>query len=247
MGNCKRDHCAGTLRRDGSCSQEGCTLHRPSRRGQHWIATAARKFLQTPFKAKKPKNRHCQKAPVPTTPKTKKKPSPNTPTTTATSSARMSIDPVPTENTPSTPSVAGAITEPIIDIDILDHALVPEDNARMFRNCFRFRAINSPDDILAPMRVCHLGCAVAAHYEKMLQEIGEPRALAVFSNISGILQKVPSQATFSPLHLYVAACFYLGWELAGSWSQREPSVIASANNNDVKRCALELLSFLGDH
>ena len=243
MGNCKRDNCVGTLRRDGSCSQEGCVLHRPSLRGQcwKWISKATKK-LRTPLKLKRPKTRHHQKAPVATTPKTTRT-QPSTPPT-ATTPACISIHTSPTETTLNTPSAAFEAESFNVDFDVLDNALVPEAHVRLLRNCFRFRA-PSPDDndsnlLLAPTGVNSLGLAVAAHYDTILGEKGEPRTLSVFSGISGILQKIPSGPTFSPQHLYVAACFYLGWELAGSWAQKEPTIIANANHSDVKRCALEL-------
>ena len=79
---------------------------------------------------------------------------------------------------------------------------MPEAHVRLLRNCIRFRA-PSPDDndsnlLLAPTGVNSLGLAVAAHYDTILGEIGEPRTLSVFSGISGILQKIPSGPTFSP-------------------------------------------------
>lgn len=237
MGNCNRDNCAGTLRRDGSCSQQGCALHRPSFRGQcwTWLGKTVNK-LRTPVKLKKPRKRRRKKAP----------PSPTT-ITKATTIDMSSIQASPTATTPSTPSAAVVAEAFSIESDILDHALSPEAPVRLLRNCFRFRT-PSPDDadFLVPTGVNSLGLAVASHYYTLLGEIGEPRTLSVFSNISGILQKIPSDTKFLPQGLYVAACFYLGWELAGSWLQKEPNIIASENPSDVKRCALELLNFLVD-
>ena len=64
-----------------------------------------------------------------------------------------------------------------------------------------------------------LAAEVARCFPEVVIEVGEARALAVYSSMSGILAKVPPWENFgdaTAIKIYVAALFYIGWELAGS-------------------------------
>ncbi len=64
-----------------------------------------------------------------------------------------------------------------------------------------------------------LAAEVARCFPEVVIEVGEPRALAVYSSMSGILAKVPPWENFgdaTAIKIHVAALFYIGLKLAGS-------------------------------
>ena len=118
------------------------------------------------------------------------------------------------------------------------------DNVRSLRNFFDFATM-----LDAPRRYNSgtlelVAARVALQFQSLVAEVGEPRALAVYSSISGILQKVPSQDVFLPTQAFVAALFYLGWELAGSWEGNEPAIIRSAPRQQVVDAVYTLMSYM---
>ena len=113
------------------------------------------------------------------------------------------------------------------------------DNVRSLRNFFDFATM-----LDAPRRYNSgtlelVAARVALQFQSLVAEVGEPRALAVYSSISGILQKVPSQDVFLP-----PQAFYLGWELAGSWEGNEPAIIRSAPRQQVVDAVYTLMSYM---
>ena len=94
-----------------------------------------------------------------------------------------------------------------------------------------------------------LAAEVAKHWPVVLKDLGEPRALAVYSSMSGILQKVSARDTFGDegcIKTYVAALFYVAWELAGSAESNGPSVMRSAPKADVMRAAFRWIDYLSN-
>jgi len=92
-----------------------------------------------------------------------------------------------------------------------------------------------------------LAAEVAKHWPAVLKDLGEPRALAVYSSMSGILQNVSARDTFGDedrIKTYVAALFYVAWELAGSAESNGPSVMRSAPKADVMRAAYRWIDYL---
>ena len=262
MGHCKRDYCAGRLRLDGSCNQPGCALYRVSKRGRirEWI-NKARIRLGTPPKFKKSKKRIYAKMRLMTTPKTNRARSASTPEGDA-----EEIDPVSnrvtSQSSPTTVnfnarvlSNGGASTlhmncNIITRVDMPDVlellALTPEQPARTMQIFFKFVGKADVDDFCSPPVVRDLGLQLASVYENVEDQIGEPRALALYSAMTGVLQSVPPRMPMSPLADWVAACFYLGWELAGSCQLQKPAIITGASDEDVKRCALQLMQLMSE-
>ena len=260
MGHCKRDFCAGRLRLDGSCNQPDCTLYRAGKRHlvRDWI-NKTRARLGTPPKMKKPKKRMYAKMRVMTTPKTKRARSASSLGEDAQETDPAANHRVVSQSSPSTiqrnvsanvlsnGDAAGgrnAITH--VDMpDVLELlALTPEMPPRRMRNLFKLNGKADTDDFSSPPSVRDLGFAISSLYENVADQIGEPRALALYSSMSGVLQSVPPQMSMSPLADWLAACFYLGWELAGSCQLEEPRIITGASEEDVKRCALRLMELM---
>jgi hypothetical protein len=240
---CKRDYCTGRKRLDGTCSEKGCVDYRQSRRGLHKIIIQkAQAPVRTPLKIKKPKKRIHVKATLMTTPKRKGPeridPSPEKAISASSStSSGMALSPQSDVSTAaSTPEAMRAT------LDTLDFSLVAEDTGQL-RDLFRFKA-PVDEEVASTPCVRNLALEVASHYSSLVHQVGEPCALAIFGAISGILQKVPPQLELRPLHTYVGACFYLGWELCGSWQYRVPVINTNASEQDVNKCAMRLLEIM---
>jgi hypothetical protein len=101
--------------------------------------------------------------------------------------------------------------------DIADlFCLTPEGDLRM--TCF-FKFVTTAPHNCEPGSLNLLAAEVARCFPEVVIEVGEARALAVYSSMSGILAKVPPCENFgdaTAIKIYVAALFYIGWELAGS-------------------------------
>jgi len=99
-----------------------------------------------------------------------------------------------------------------------------------------------------PGSVKLLAARVAKHWPVVVQELGEPRALAVYSSMSGILQKVPPCDTFGnavySIEAYVAALLYVGWELAGSAESEGPSVMHTVPQARLMHCVYRFLGYI---
>jgi hypothetical protein len=124
-------------------------------------------------------------------------------------------------------------------LELLGH--VPENLVNRLCEHFRFSAKPHPK-YDSEDAVCALGRGVAAFYPGVVKLVGEPRALAVFGSISGILQKVPVGAKLSPMRAYIAACFYLGWELVGSYELTGPEALIrqASRGKSMQRSTSEL-------
>ena len=109
------------------------------------------------------------------------------------------------------------------------HFLTPEEEHYMLTSFFKFDTTVAPVDCeRGSLRL--LAAEVGKHFPKIVVELGEPRALAVYSSMSGILAKVPPWDTFGDeagIKIHVAALFYIGWELAGSAERDGPSIIST--------------------
>jgi hypothetical protein len=79
-------------------------------------------------------------------------------------------------------------------------------------------------------------------------EVGEARALAVYSSMSGILAKVPPWENFgdaTAIKIYVAALFYIGWELAGSVElPGGPSIIFTVQRAHLMSAVYRFLGYM---
>ena len=123
--------------------------------------------------------------------------------------------------------------------------LVPEvDNAHDLCTFFDFATMRESPRHHKPGSLESVTARVAFHFQALVLEVGEPRAMAVYSSISGILQKVPSADIFLPTDAFVAALFYLGWELAGSWEGVEPAIIKSAPHQQVVDAVYAFMSYM---
>lgn len=123
--------------------------------------------------------------------------------------------------------------------------LVPEaGDVRSLRNFFDFATMLDAPRCYNSGTLELVAARVALQFQSLVAEVGEPRALAVYSSISGVLQKVSSQDAFLPTQAFVAALFYLGWELAGSWEGTEPAIIRSAPRQQVVDAVYTLMSYM---
>lgn len=127
--------------------------------------------------------------------------------------------------------------------DLLDECwLLPERT--LLTPFFRFR----PDVIHTEQQhnLRHLAMKIGDHFPVLMREVGEPRALQVYSCISGVLQTLPDDVgvSFKPERIFITALLYIGWELAGSWQYRRPSSINSASDKDVMPCVYRILNYM---
>lgn len=112
------------------------------------------------------------------------------------------------------------------------------------QNCFlHFRTATFEPSSFNNGTLKYLSALVAHHYSVEVAALGEPRALALYSTISGILQKLPADAMFTPAESFLAALFYIAWELAGTASA-EPAIIRSAPKKDVMACVFKLMNYM---
>ena len=131
---------------------------------------------------------------------------------------------------------------------MLDPAAADDRYARALESFFQFgtTAADHPGR-LEEGSVKLLAAEVAKHWPAVMKELGEPRALAVYSSMSGILQNVPSRDTFGDadrIKTYVAALFYVAWELAGSAESNGPSVMRSAPKANVMSAVFRWIDYL---
>ena len=121
--------------------------------------------------------------------------------------------------------------------------LVPEIKVGMLSCFFQFRTATFEPCSFKTGTLKYLSALVAYRYSMEVAALGEPRALALYSIISGILQKLPADATFMPAESFLAALFYIAWELAGTASA-EPAVIRSAPRAVVMDCVFTLMNYM---
>jgi len=91
-----------------------------------------------------------------------------------------------------------------------------------------------------PGSVKLLAARVAKHWQVVMQELGEPRALAVYSSMSGIFQKVPLRDTFgdaASIETYVAALFSVG-------ESEGPSVMHTVPQARLMHCVYRFLGYI---
>lgn len=129
--------------------------------------------------------------------------------------------------------------------DMIDQChLVPEKVLAAQHCFFNFRTASSEPSSVKHGSLQYLAALVAFRYSVEVRALGEPRALAIYSTISGILQKLPPTGVFLPAPAYLAALFYIAWELAGTASAAEPAVIAAAPMADVMACVFKVLNYM---
>lgn len=130
---------------------------------------------------------------------------------------------------------------------IMDACLVPEARFSSLKNFFKFCSLHDDGpQSLKEGTFERVVARVALEFPKVCTEVGEPRALAVYSAISGIFQKISPGSLFFPSRTYVAASFYLGWELAGSWDSDSdgPAIMRSAPQKDVVAGVYSLMNMM---
>jgi hypothetical protein len=213
--------CNGRLRLDGSCGDAACPRHRPSQRGR-WLRA-----------------RLLNKSPGCGLGKTKTSPGRAKPgvrlrlrlkTRPATAAAEVS----------AAPAEGGVVNETDL-LEALTHVAEASKRSEIF-------GLISSQRRPAHGSAGGLGRAVAAFYPDCVHLVGEPCALAMFSHISGILQRVPAAAVIEPQQAFVAACIRLGWSWAGSAELRGPDrIITSAPKADVDSCIATLLGWFAGH
>ena len=254
---CGLPDCKTRCRSDGSCSSSSCLLYRPSKRTlvRAWMQKA-RAFLKTPSPTpvkksckKKIRRRLCSKqAPAPT-PHSQ----PAIPITDfgSPSDAAAELPECPGATVISGNS-SSSVSESIDDREtikdaIMDACLVPEARFSSLNNFFKFGSMHNDDpQALKEGTFQRVVARVALEFPQVCTEVGEPRALAVYSNISGIFQKISPDSWFFPSRTYIAAIFYLGWELAGSWDSDSdgPAIIRSAPQKDVVAGVYTLINLM---
>ena len=122
--------------------------------------------------------------------------------------------------------------------------LVPQGDASALKDFFKMscgRAFSGRFD--AGGLNC-LASLLAEAWPDVLQEIGEPRALAIFGSLSGILQKMPVNGKFFPEDVYVSAMFLIAWELAGSYDIDGPKIIDRSLRADVLNVVYKILGWM---
>ena len=116
----------------------------------------------------------------------------------------------------------------------------------MLTSFFKFDTTVAPVDCeRGSLRL--LAAEVGKRFPKIVVELGEPRALAVYSSMSGILAKVPPSDTFGDatgIKTHVAALFYIGWELAGSAERDGPSIIFTVEKACRMRAVYRFLNYM---
>ena len=252
---CKVAGCYARCRLDGSCSSSSCSLYRKSKRSllNNWVRKA-KAFLKTPS-PESVKNKRLRKRLV-----VKQRP-PHSPPADAILSDFASPAALESSAAAGSPeeshynvinitasSSSASIDEEreaIKDAIMEDNGLVPEDHFSTLRNFFEFGSMTEPG---SEGTLQGMVARVASVYPKVCSEVGEPRALAVYSNISGILQKLPQHSLFLPSRVYVAALFYLAWEMAGSWDGDSvgPAIIRSAPQKDVVAGVCTLMNLMNN-
>jgi hypothetical protein len=127
---------------------------------------------------------------------------------------------------------------------IVEQCLLVREKAVGTQNCFlQFRTATFEPSSFKYGSLKYLSALVAHHCSVEVAALGEPRALALYSTISGILQKLPADAMFTPAESFLAALFYIAWELAGTASA-EPVIIRSAPKKDVMACVFKLMNYM---
>ena len=251
----KHPVCNARCRLDGS-SLSSCSLYRPSKRTllNAWVRKA-RAFFKTPSpttakkSVKKIRRRFCGKqAPAP-------------PTHSPPADAILDFG-SPSDAAAELPECPGftvilgnsssSVPESVDDREaikdaIMDACWVPEARFSSLNNFFKFGSLRNDDP--QALKEGTLQCVVARvalEFPKVCTEVGEPRALAVYGNISDIFQKLSPVSLFFPSQTYVAASFYLGWELAGSWASDSdgPAIIRSAPQKDVVAVVYMLMNLM---
>lgn len=141
--------------------------------------------------------------------------------------------------------VAGGAAEAAAAIqDMIEQCmLVPERKVGTLNCMFQLRTATFEPCSFKNGSLKYLSALVAYRYSVEVAALGEPRALALYSSISGILQQLPANAMFSPAESYLAALFYIAWELAGTASA-EPAIIRSAPQKDVMACVFNLMNYM---
>jgi hypothetical protein len=113
-----------------------------------------------------------------------------------------------------------------------------------FRDFFKILSHRTPSRYFEPGGLNRLASLVAEELPSVTLGIGEPRALAVYGSISGILQKLPVAGVFQPEQVYVAALFYIAWELVGSFELEGPEIMHAAPLPDVMKAVYEILGWM---
>ena len=253
MGKCKLLDCPGRLRLDGSCSAPLCPLYRPSKRPHcnTWILKAKMFLKSLLSKKKKSKSmrrlRICSKR-APESPPSDKVFSRESPVISSSSSQKQKHRPGQTlqpavcnEGDDDACRAQDALKDDIMEKLVL---LGECDDVRHLRCFFKFRSQRDDPLLYVDGSLECLSAAVGSYFDKAVEEVGEPRALAMYSNISGILQKLPSGTVLLPSKNYVASLFYLGWELAGSWEQNSPSIITTGSQAEVLAGVYKLMNMI---
>ena len=129
-------------------------------------------------------------------------------------------------------------------------ASVPENRFDTLQNFFQFEPILARFDLSSLRKegsLQWLAATTGLEYSSVCKQVGEPRALQVYSNISAILQKQPPDVVFQPGKTYVVALLYLGWELAGSWGadSNGPSILRSVPHKEVLAGVCVLMNHMG--
>ena len=130
--------------------------------------------------------------------------------------------------------------------DIADQfCLTPEGDLRM--TCF-FKFVTTAPHDCEPGSLNLLAAEVARCFPEVAIEVGEARALAVYSSMSGILAKVPPWENFgdaTAIKIYVAALCYIGWELAGSVDILDgPSIIFTVQRAHLMSAVHRFLGYM---
>ena len=136
------------------------------------------------------------------------------------------------------PSSSSAQTD-----DILEECLLfPQKVSRLRYLRVDYAACAKP----RPGSVEYIALQISGQWETIAQELGEARGLALYSNISSILQTLPEQdVVFKPYHVYVATIFDMAWQLTGSAEQRKPTIISTAPKEEIQKLSCRLINYMG--
>ena len=246
---CKLPDCCGYNRLDNSCSSRACSLYRPSKRTllNTWVYKLKRSAAssQTPPKMLlRSARRYCRRLGF-------KQPLPDSTPPGLTSTTAVTINHVVLGTTAAdqddggSSSVATECLKGSIQDAVMDMALVPEtDRPRAWFTPFLAIKLDHQPSLQEGC-LSHLAYLTALEYADICNEVGEPRALQVYSRISSLLQKQPPDRVYMPTNDYVVALLYVAWELAGSWECGVPKVARSVPVSVLMEPIAVLLGFIG--